>query len=76
MSRGVPERRVRPVPDTTPIRLQCEIASFDPLHGRVTGATGHSVAFRGWVELAEALTAAAAGTPTTTTPQEEHPHEH
>lgn len=76
MSRGAGGRRVRPVPDTTPIRLECEIASFDPLHGRVTGATGRSVAFRGWVELAAALSAAAAGTPPTTTPQEEHPNDH
>jgi hypothetical protein len=65
------------VPEASPIRLQCEIESFeDPIHGRVTGESGRVVAFRGWLELAAALSAAAAGTPPTTPPHQEHPHGH
>ena len=40
-----------------PIRFACQIDSLEePISGRLEGGDGQSVAFRGWIEFAVAIT--------------------
>jgi hypothetical protein len=40
-----------------PIRFACQIDSLEePIQGRLEGGDGQSVAFRGWIEFAVAIT--------------------
>ena len=40
-----------------PIRFVCQIDSLEePISGRLEGGDGQSVAFRGWIEFAVAIT--------------------
>ncbi|WP_148261172.1 hypothetical protein [Conexibacter woesei] len=61
-----------------PIDLRCEIDSLDePIRGRIGDRRGRSVEFRGWIELAAALTDLAqdASSSSSTSPSEEISHE-
>jgi hypothetical protein len=48
------------MPDTTPIRLELELAAWpDPVEGRLRDAHGRTRTFHGWLGLAAALEALA-----------------
>ena len=56
-----------------PIRFACQIDSLEePIRGRLEGGDGQSVAFRGWIEFAVAITdMAREDRQSTTTPEGE-----
>jgi hypothetical protein len=62
------------VPES-PITVRCQFDSFDePVSGSITDDHGRRLLFRGWVELAAALSVVAEGAPPTI-PSLEHPHD-
>lgn len=59
----------------SPITVRCQFDSFDePIRGNVVDDRGRRLAFRGWVELAAALSVVAEGA-RPTTPSLELPHD-
>lgn len=72
---GVAAEQAVVVSESSPITLVCEIESFeDPIRGRVRNDAGRTVAFRGWIELASALSVAASGTAHDIPENQEQPH--
>ena len=54
-----------------PIRFACQIDSLEePISGRLEGGDGQSVAFRGWIEFAVAITDMAREAANSTTTKE------
>ncbi|MFN8113251.1 MAG: hypothetical protein U0R51_08620 [Solirubrobacterales bacterium] len=62
---------------TTPIDIRCRIDSIEePITGRLRDEQGRSRDFRGWIELAAALTALVGeAQPRTEVPRKENHHE-